>query len=149
ERSPEPMLPLEDEPKWVEPPDPEPVIQLREPEPSIVPREEPELLLSPAPHEPVEPLELAGPQPALPEPLALERLKPPEPLEPLEPLEPRVSREDLEPRNARVWPIGLACLVGLAVGFGAGYIAASRPTETPVAPVAADVHLPPERTTAS
>ena len=101
-----PMLPLEDdialvEPQWPEPELPEPVLQLHEP--------------SAEPLEPLEPVE------------------PVVPLEPREPLKPpflastsAFSSSSSSSSSSLVWPIGLACLVGLAIGFGVGYTVGVR-----------------------
>jgi serine/threonine protein kinase len=142
------LLPLEDEPAPLEldlrdhaalPPDLEAIISAQAP-----PEPEPE----PAP------VAAAGREPlAREEPL--EPLVPLEPLEPLTPLAPLETREPLEPRKSVVspsflmstpsfsattgasssssfaWPIGLACLVGLAIGFGVGYTVAVRDRGNP------------------
>jgi len=101
------LLPLEDDIALAEPEVPEPVLQLHEPEP--VPRVQSE---------------------------PLERLEPLEPLEPMEPMEPRrplflASTPAFSPSSSPtsstlVWPIGLACLVGLSIGFGVGYTVGVR-----------------------
>jgi len=134
------LLPLEDDIALVEPerPEhelPEPVLQLHEPD-SVLP----------IPVEPPESLHLLEP---------LELLEPPEPLEPLEPLKPvERSFRPSEPAKAPeptplflastpafspsppasssslVWPIGLACMVGLAIGFGVGYTVGIRDRAT-------------------
>jgi len=160
-------LPLEDDIPPVEPELPEPVIQLRELEP------EPEAAISthvePGPSfasiEPMDPAtdldfrELLTPREVraarVPrEPLG--RLEPLEPFEPLQPLEPLRPSKESPPflastpafstpssSSSLVWPIGLACVIGLAVGFGVGYTVAVRepgaaPTTAPTAAVLPD-----------
>jgi serine/threonine protein kinase len=127
-------LPLEDDLPPVEPELPEPVIELRELEPEPTP---------PAHTEP-------GPGFASTESMDSEHnLDLREFLTPQEPREPRAPRELREPpdplksappfltstpafstpsstSSSVVWPIGLACVIGLAVGFGVGYTVAIR-----------------------
>jgi hypothetical protein len=104
-----PMLPLEDDIAPIEPQWEEPVLQLHEPE-SIPPAE-----LEPlSPREPLELLEpLAPVEPREPQPLFLAST-------------PAFSPSSSSGSSSLVWPIGLACLVGLAIGFGVGYTVGVR-----------------------
>jgi serine/threonine-protein kinase len=124
------LLPLEDDIALNEPAAPEPVLTLHEPEPVLpVPLEPEPPLLSAELEEPQEPWE---PQKPL-EPLAARELQ--EPLEPVKPLflastpafSPSASSHSTVPHSSSlVWPIGLACVVGLAIGFGVGYTVGVR-----------------------
>jgi serine/threonine protein kinase len=157
------LLPLEDpeDPEDdVERDLPEPVIQLREPEfesePELPAHAEsgPGFALA-EPMEPEQPLLLREPLPPR-EPLALR-----EPLAPLEPLEPRRKSDPVrEPAAAPsfltspalsgsssrsssvVWPIGLACVVGLAIGFGVGYTVGTGDRANVVQPTAQPAAVP-------
>jgi len=87
--------------------------------------------------------------PAVEEPVAVA----PESIEPTAPVEPRLPaflNPDFSPPlsaepariHAPVWPIGVAAIIGIAVGFGVGYTVAIRDRSVPV-PVAATSPAPP------
>ncbi len=170
---PEPFIEPEPEP-FVEP-EPEPVVEPAAELPPFVqslaePEPEPEAIAEVIP-EPVIEAEPPNPEPEI---FASPEFRAPSP-EPqvasFQPVfsnfEPRTS--NLEPQRtpnlgpaAAVWPIGVAAVLGIALGFGAGYMVAIRdkavapvtaaasvatPTAAPVAPEpspAVDVVLPPE-----
>ncbi len=80
-----------------------------------------------------------------------ERLEPVEPLKAVEPpfLLSTAAFSPAPSSSSLVWPIGVACLVGLAIGFGAGYTVALRDRASVAAPVndakaGDDVQLPAE-----
>ena len=130
----EPLLPLDDEVRPVEEDLSELSLSAPEPEPKIQTRGES------GPWFPSE--ERAGPPKPLElrQPLApLGHLKLEEPLEPLEPLKAAPPREPAPPfltsappfstpsaGSSSVGPLGFACIVGLAIGFGLGYMLGTR-----------------------
>src|SRR5262249_44624601 len=116
----------------------EPVIQLRESEPGLPAHAEPRF----EPFEPLAPLE------------PLEPLDPPK----SDPVAPPAAPAFLSPSSTSfspapvsspgssssgVWPIGLACLVGIAVGFGVGYTVGVRDRISAGQPAAGPPSAPP------
>jgi hypothetical protein len=110
------LLPLEDDISLAEPELPEPVLHLHEPDSGL------QMQLDPS-----EPLKLLEPLEPL-EPSS----RPPQPVKALEPTPlflastPEFSPSRSARSSSLVWPIGLACMVGLAIGFGVGYTVGIR-----------------------
>jgi serine/threonine-protein kinase len=115
------LLPLEDEialvePELSEPELPDPVLRLREPDSAFpIPVEPPE------PQELLEPLEPLEPSFRPPEPV-----KAPEPTPLFLASTPAYSPSLPASSSPLVWPIGVACMVGVAIGFGVGYTVGIR-----------------------
>ena len=117
-------------------PEPEPVLVAEMPvefapveEPAPEPIPDPQLFAQPEPPLAIEPEPILEPEPYFePEP-ELEREPDPEPqalnLEPVN-AEPMPAVVVPEPREASVWPIGVAALLGIALGFAVGYMVAIR-----------------------
>jgi serine/threonine protein kinase len=145
----EPMLPLEDETPEHEPgfaSAQEPVLEMPEPEPAL------EILNA----EPALDIRGVQPLPDEPEPAASPASRPVAPpfLTPSSTFLSSTPSPAPSSTSSLVWPIGLACLVGIASGFGVGYTVGMRDRasvslatatgERPSAPTAPAT--PPDRT---